>query len=620
MSDIPTRREFLQGLAAGGTLAGMLAHCQASEATAAAGPLDRRAIETELRRRAQAFMQQPRLVVDYYRIGRKLAYPLPVSSLSIPDVPVPGLPNYPWATWMLWTLEERIVSLGWTAEWFQDREARQAAIADLAALAQWPEFRQYDMPDLSSGHAGRILWTAATRWTWVGEELRRKLREACRRHVESVLPKSDAKHAFVRTKDDILRASNPSALLHNIPLIGTVGAALTACAGEHRAAALLSARVEALFGAVLDLRAKGFTEAVAYDGYVLDFVSDWLSTLSEQQRSTILDHPNVIHYLEQSYRLGAPGAFQQVAELSDVEPREMPFHLSAQAKLLRWRGDPVRAWLLTRCGLDWLRSDALAALHEVNNTPPAKAPAPGAIDAHYAAVLRSGWEADDLAVAVACSNSPMGHIHCDNGTLVIGTRGRWLIADPGYQQYAKGDEREFTVGPTAHNAPLVNGAAQTQKSPRRLALENVGAGVYHAAIDLTACYPKAASLKTLARHVWLAGKSLVVVADQIEAAPPAQLTYHWHAHPACAWWIDANGAMITLDGVQLWLTCPQAKISGANLQRLPGSRGQLSLICTLASPAPVVWWAFALGPQRPNVQPSADGRQLKVGDQVLRVG
>ena len=53
-------------------------------------------------------------------------------------------------------------------------------------------------------------------------------------------------------------------------------------------------------------------------------------------------------------------AVEQVAELSDVEPREMPFHLSAQAKLLKLQRHPVRSWLLGQCPLNVLRSDGLA--------------------------------------------------------------------------------------------------------------------------------------------------------------------------------------------------------------------------------------------------------------------
>ncbi len=84
--------------------------------------LDQKAVEAEMCRRAELHLPQRRLVVDYYRIGRKLAYPLPLKSLSVPDVPVPGIPGYPWSTWLSWTLEERILALGWVAEWFEDKK------------------------------------------------------------------------------------------------------------------------------------------------------------------------------------------------------------------------------------------------------------------------------------------------------------------------------------------------------------------------------------------------------------------------------------------------------------------------------------------------------------------
>jgi hypothetical protein len=557
------------------------------------------------------------LIVDYYRVGRRIAYPLPLSNLVIPDVCVPSIPAYPWATWLLWTLEERMDCLGWAAEWFGDEQARQAAAADLAALASWPTYQQFPRPGLSSAHAGRILWTASTRWGWLGEDLRRSVREACVRHVEAVLPASGKIYASVRTKKDILRQKDPNSLLHNIPLIGTVGAALTAAAAGHPAAAVLNARVQALSGAILDLRSQGHGEGVAYDGYVLDFVADWLATLSEGERSAVLDHPNLNHYLEQSYMLGAPGAVEQVAELSDVEPRQMPFHLSAQAKLLPLQRHPVRAWLMGRCPLDVLRTDALVALREAPDLRTGEAPPAGALDAHYAAVLRSGWEAKDLAVAVSCSQSPMGHIQSDSGTLVIGTRGNWLVADPGYQQYVRGEEREFTVGPGAHNAPLINGHEPSQKRPRRIVLEDVSPSVHRTAIDLTVCYPAGASLEKLVRHVWLSGNNLVVVADQVEAAKSPQATYHWHGDPGAAWWFEAGWALVALGDAPLWLTCSQGRLSGADLQRLPGSRGQLSLVSTIDRAGPVVWWVFALAAERPTLHAAGDGRQIRLLDQTF---
>jgi hypothetical protein len=422
-----------------------------------------------------------------------------------------------------------------------------------------------------------------------------------------------------RDKHDILSRNAPHELLHNIPVISTIVAALTAAVAGHSAAARLGTRARILFEATLDLRARGFTEAVGYDGYVLDFIADWLGTLPPRERAALVEHPRFEEYLDESTMLSAPGAVGNLAELSDVEPREMPFHLSAQAKLLTLRPNPVRSWLLERSPLALLRTDALVALRRVESIAPARAPRAGAMDAHYAAVLRNGWEADDLAVAVSCSTSPMEHLHRDSGTLVIGTRGCWLITDPGYQQYAPGEERDFTVGPTAHNAPLIDGQPVAEKRPCRLLLEEVDPRLRRLSVDLTACYPQAAAIQRCVRHVWLSGRDLVVVADHVEAQRPMRLTYHWHGHPAAAWRLEDGWAMLLVEGVPLWFCSPQVRLSGVNVHRLPGSRGQLTLISAVQPAPSVVWWAFAVGQQRPVMSLSANGRELSVQGQRFRV-
>ena len=139
-------------------------------------PLSRESIEAEIRPRAEGWLGQRYLVVDYYRIRRQLAYQIPVESLSVPSVPVPTISDYPWATWMMWALEERVNSLGWAAEWTGDTEFARSAARDLEALSTWPKYCQYKQPDLSSGHAGRLLWTAFTKWRWPDAALRQKMR------------------------------------------------------------------------------------------------------------------------------------------------------------------------------------------------------------------------------------------------------------------------------------------------------------------------------------------------------------------------------------------------------------------------------------------------------------
>ncbi len=569
-------------------------------------------IEAEIRRRADRYLGQRRLVVDYYRIRRRLAYPLPLRSLVLPSVPVPTISGYPWSVWLLWELEERINALGWAAEWFGGGEYARLAARDLEALSEWPKFRQYSQPDLGAGHAGRLLWNGLTKWRWPGAGLREKLRAACARHVEEVAPASEAHYSGIQSKQDLLSQPEPHNKLHNIPLIGTVGAALAAAAASHPARGALNRRIQAIMGAALDLRRSGYTEGVAYDGYVLDFVADWLEVVPPDERGAILDHPNLRHFLDEAYMLSAPGAMEQVAELSDVEPKEMPFHFSAQAKLARLQPDPVRAWYLQRWPAGWIRADALGALRPLADRLRGVTPEAGALNAHYALVLRTGWESGDLAVAVSCSSSPMGHLQLDSGTIVIGTRGRWILSDPGYQQYMQDIERDFTIGPTAHNYPLIDGIAQDKKAARVTLFEKTAPGVLSAALELAGCYPGKANVRSVLRRVWVAGKDCVVVADRVEGENIRKLSYHWHAHPDAALWSEDGAVLLHARDVGLWLFSPHVALSGSAIRRLLGSRGQLTVVADVAPAPAVVWWIFTLAAAPPQVEMLNGGRAIGV--------
>lgn len=265
-----------------------------------------------------------------------------------------------------------------------------------------------------------------------------------------------------------MEAPNPHQHLHNIPLIGTCALAMAATLVQHPAAARLQARVVTQFMAVLALRAKGFTEGASYDGYVLDFIADWLAVTDEATRQRVLDHPAFASPQEQVIVLAVPGDVLVTAPLGDVEPVDMPFVWSALAKFQVWRRNPAVAWAFMQCDLTRLRADALAALTRWDDKAFEVAAAPSVVQpavTNYALVLRKGFAADELAVAMGVSHSPMAHIHCDNGSLVLGTRGRWWLDDPGYQQYLQTSERQFTVGVTAHNAPVIQGHAQARKQP-----------------------------------------------------------------------------------------------------------------------------------------------------------
>jgi hypothetical protein len=92
----------------------------------------------------------------------------------------------------------------------------------------------------------------------------------------------------------------------------------------------------------------------------------------------------------------------------------------------------------------------------------------------------------------------------------------------------------------------------------------------------------------------------VIVSDEILADSLRTVAYHWHGNPEAAWWSENGWMLLHLPDVDLWFTSPQARLSQANIQRLPGSRGQLTLVAPIELANSVIWWVFALSPQAPS--------------------
>ncbi|MBK5939811.1 hypothetical protein [Halochromatium roseum] len=96
-------------------------------------------IQSEIDRRAKHLCQQRVLAVDYYRIRKRLAVPLPVHAPLTACYPVRNFSaRYTWTIWLLWALEDRIETLGAAVTFLDSAAARTAVVADLAALAAWP--------------------------------------------------------------------------------------------------------------------------------------------------------------------------------------------------------------------------------------------------------------------------------------------------------------------------------------------------------------------------------------------------------------------------------------------------------------------------------------------------
>jgi hypothetical protein len=245
---------------------------------------------------------------------------------------------------------------------------------------------------------------------------------------------------------------------------------------------------------------------------------------------------------------------------------------------------------------------------------PADAPPAGILNAHHAVVLRTGWDCGDLATAVSCCRSPMGHIQLDGGSLVIGTGGRWFIDDPGYQQYMNTAERQFTIGAGAHNGPVINGSPQTHRRTRLLERAENEHDL-RVTLDLTACYDLDVNRFAASRTVWLVGRQrAVVVADRVAGVGLEALAYHWHGHPDAAWQTVAGAAALHIGASTLHILSPHVTISDPAISRMPGSRGQLTLQVELSAPPPMVWWVFSCSDTAPTIAlDGAYGASLVVG-------
>lgn len=314
----------------------------------------------ELARRAAWHRQQRVLTVDYYRIRLKVAFPLPLVRPALPAFPVRGLPAYPWLTWLSWSYDERLHALAAHAGLADDESCREAVRRELQALASWPGYRQYDNPDLSAGHFLRLLGIARRDWPWLGAGLAREVDAGIARGVDDLLPHIEKRFGKYPDAAAILGLEKPGQVLQNIPVIGTLGAATAARAAGLAAAERLDAIALILVMATLDLRQNGHTEGVAYDGYVMDFVADWLTGAAESLRTAVMRHPRLGDLLDESIALGVPGKLEDVAPLGDVEPVEMPFHLSAHAKLERLESCPRRRPRRGGLPLAWAPGGGLA--------------------------------------------------------------------------------------------------------------------------------------------------------------------------------------------------------------------------------------------------------------------
>lgn len=564
----------------------------------------RKDLRAELADRLRRQLDADQLVVDHYRVGYRWAFRLPLAArpgtASAPKLPagIPGMRRYPWLTWVTWELTERwnVLAAAWTLD--SDPTAASLLQRELAALDGWQDFREWhDEVGLTTGHLAMALATglqlggqatpsaAAGVPSW-DPSLRASAENAARRLLDQHVPEW-----FTATWLD-------GTSLLNIPIIVLCSVAALARVTAHQDAARYERRaVTAINDWFTARQFDHHTEQSAYNGYLFDTVTSWLDVSRTAHcpaaaqistwREPLLDL--CLEWVHQT----VPGRTDLAVPLGDVEA-EMTMWLACVARLERWYGSigTGASWALRRCAPDRLPAAAVASCLSAADVA-AVLPETGLFEMPAAIAVRHGWSYDDPAVTVALSRADVGHLHHDNGHVVLAWRGRCWVTDPGYQQYQPGPERDYTLGTSAHNAPVINDIAQTHKS-------GTIAGFEPLVLELTQCYEQLPSDLAVRRGVRLSLDGLFVE-DHIGVASSGssdvEVTTSWMAGAGLAWSFIDGWLRLSDGGAAIWCGTGTDEAGFDRLdpdrsERDLGSRGPVTFSHT--SRVGVRRWSFVL--------------------------
>ncbi len=542
-----------------------------------------------LAKRAAWHKAQRELHVYYYRINQTIAYRLPVADrpATLP-AGIPGRSWYPWLIWLLWTLEERWRTLHAAWRLLDDQAAGQLLQEELAALNGWQTFTNWTGEvGLPTGHiAGCLTYFLNDDAGWDRTLYAQATAAAERLVAQDLWPWYQEAWA----DKDALTPHD----IHNIPVIALVRGAQLARAIDSPHAAELEAKATATLRAWWHHRADAaqpHTEGTSYDGYLMDTFTEWLDGLPNRQ--TLLDEGRdaFVSLSRQWLQSTLPGRLDLHAPLSDVEP-EMPFWMNCLLRMVNWYGtaDGANAifaessWLLQR--IPAVRLPAAALTLALTNPPTVapKTPSTEPEEIANAVTLRSGWTEGDLLALIGLSRSQMSHLHNDGGHLILGWQRRFWITDPGYQQYRPGEERIFTMGIAAHNAPVIDEIFQSKRGARLVHLTTVAPEQYRAKFDLTPCYAELPTSATVERTIWLKGTGplggpLVIVRDTLQGlAPETTIRTHWQSGTHLAWSFVDGWARLSDGEHALWIGTLPGAIDAMMVERHAGSRGPLTLM------------------------------------------
>lgn len=187
------------------------------------------------------------------------------------------------------------------------------------------------------------------------------------------------------------------------------------------------------------------------------------------------------------------------------------------------------------------------------------------------AVLRTGWDKNDLYLAVKGGSASSSHAHMDAGSFVFDAYGTRWACDPPRPSYAatekwwkdNGKKRSeviwdfFSYRNTSHNTLTVNGKKHSIRGKAHLVKRIDSLDYQGACIDMGELF--AEDLSHAERTVAIVNGSRLEVVDVLETgAAPANIRWTWVTPAAVT--LCPDGILLSKDGVEMKLSSADTSI------------------------------------------------------------
>ncbi|WP_158289613.1 heparinase II/III domain-containing protein [Paenibacillus flagellatus] len=513
-----------------------------------------------IRSNADLYMTETSFSLSYYG-GKIVTYPLP----PVQPGPIPNPPGfdspYPYWTAMSKAVQDRLEALSLAYTVTGDTAYADKARQYLLSVAGWNAWTDptYPCGGFTCLDTAHLTFGTSMAFDLLYDRLTDQERTLVMNALETkgLLPL----YKDARSKID-----------HNIQSlrVSALGSGAAVLLGHSPNANAYLTRAMDYYRWYLDERmSSGKQEGMLYTSYATD---NMIKAFDHIDRVTgvreLAEHPFLNDFLVRwaVYAL-APGG-TGLANFSDASAANY-FGLTMNV-LNAWLSNGQAGWYLKETksavgGVDgflYFRPDAVV-------TPPDAWPASTALDENGWALLRSGWEDDDVLFAMVANGSNLGHNHYDQNSFQIATNRTWIASDPGYQDYVAGPVNDFTVR-LGHSTIQVDGKGQSLLGNGTLT-KGLLAPTYDYVKGSAAGAYANPKLTKFDRHVVYLKPDTFVLLDDLQADAPHVYDWVLYSGGLKSFEIDGQPAAagVTTPGNELYLQGGAAELAAKFLGDSP---------------------------------------------------